>query len=259
MTPDPPEPDAPGNDLAHADIGIVCALPIEINPFLDRCERVRKYSGGDFVFRGGRYDEIRIAVVQSGMGFARARRATQALIEAHSPVWVVSAGFSGGMRPEMKIGEIVMANSIVDAHGHELAVDLQMAAEPEKGIHVGRIVTADNVVRLVRDKEALAEKHDAIAVDTESLAVAQVCRETKTRFLAVRALSDDMSADLPPEVLSVIASTGTMRLGAAVGSLIKRPGSIKEMWHLRENAHRAADRLAAYLGGIVRQLYEAKH
>ena len=65
-------------DAAHADIGLVCALAIEVNPLLDRCSRVRKYTGGKFTFRGGRYDDIRIAVVQAGMGFANARRASRA-------------------------------------------------------------------------------------------------------------------------------------------------------------------------------------
>ena len=94
--------DPQDTDLAHADIGIVCALPIEIAAFLERCNRVKKYTGGEFVFRGGFYDDIRIAVVQSGMGFAKARRATQALIDAHSPVWMLSAGFSGALLQEMK-------------------------------------------------------------------------------------------------------------------------------------------------------------
>ncbi|MCH7688438.1 MAG: 5'-methylthioadenosine nucleosidase [Planctomycetes bacterium] len=246
-------------DLAHADIGIVCALPIELGAFLDRCERVRKYSGGDFVFRGGFYNRIRIAVVQSGMGFPKARKATQALIDAHTPNWILSAGFAGALLPGMKIGDIVMADSIVDEHNHELSVDLRMPADPEKGLHVGRIVTADNMVRLISEKQMLAKKHHAIAVEMESLAVAQVCRDTKTRFLAVRAISDDLSVDLPPEVLSVVGSTGTMRLGAAIGSFWKRPGSVKDMWGLREKAHQAAGQLATFLDGIVTQLYEAKH
>lgn len=247
------------NDLAHADVGIVCALPIEMGAFLDRCERVRKYTGGEFVFRGGRYDEIRIVVVQSGMGFAKARRATQALIDAHTPSWILSAGFSGSLSPEMKVGQIVMADSIADLHGHELTVDLKMPADPENGLYVGRIVTSDELVRTVQEKENLAGRLGAIAVDMESLAVAQVCQETKTRFLAVRAISDDMSADLPPEILSVFGSTGTMRLGAAVGSVWKRPGSIKDMWKLREQARQAAERLATFLDGVITQLYNALH
>ena len=80
----PANPALPGAeaDTSHADIGMVCALPIEMGAFLGRCERVRKYIGSNFVFRGGRYDNIRIVVVESGTGFARARRATQAIIDS---------------------------------------------------------------------------------------------------------------------------------------------------------------------------------
>ncbi len=247
----------PGNtDTAHADIGIVCALPLELGAFLDRCDRVRKYTGEDFVFRGGRYDNIRIVVAQAGMGFSRARRATQAVLDAHSPPWVLSCGFSGALVPEVKLGDIVMANSIVDTHGQELTIDLKLPAEPKSGLHVGRILTADNMVRHVDEKKILADQYSAIAVDMESLAVAQVCRERNIRFLAVRVITDDLSADLPPEILSLVGSTGTVRFGAALGAAWKRPGSVKEMWKMREAAHNAAERLADFLDGVVKQLHQ---
>jgi adenosylhomocysteine nucleosidase len=195
-------------------------------------------------------------VVQSGMGFAKARRATQALIDAHTPDWVLSIGFSGGLLPTMTIGDLVLANSIADTHGNELQVDLKMSDDPKNGIHVGRFLNTDEIVRTVEEKKRLAEEHDAIAVDLESLAVAQVCSETGTRFMAVRVLSDDLSYDLPPEVLSIIGSTGAVRVGSALGSLWKRPSSIKDMWRLRETAHQAAERLATFLDGVLIQLHK---
>lgn len=246
-------------DLAHADIGIVAALPIEMGAFLDRCEHQRKYSGGGFVFRGGRYDGIRIVVAESGLGFAKARKATQALLDAHTPHWLLSCGFAGGLLPQMKIGDIVIADSLLDTHGQQLNVDVNMPADPEHGLFVGRVLTVDRMVRKVEEKQALAEEFGAIAVEMESLAVAQVARDRGTRFLTVRAISDDLSADLPPEVLSVVGSTGTMRLGAALGSIWKRPGSVKEMWQLRESAMKASEQLASFLDGVVKQLYEAQH
>lgn len=242
-----------GPDHAHADIGIVTALPIELAEFLSRCQRVNHYKG-EFPFRGGRYDGIRIAVVESGMGFARARRATTALIEAHTPKWVLSCGFSGALLPEMKIGHIAVADSICDQHGQEQKQTAPFPSDPNRGLFVGRLLTADEMIRTVAEKKALAEQHDAIAVDMESLAVAQVAREQNRQFLAVRAISDDMSADLPPEILSIIGATGAVRIGAALGSLVKRPGSFKDMMHLRENAHNAARSLATFLDGIVHQL-----
>ena len=244
-------------DAAHADIGLVCAFAIEVNPLLDRCSRVRKYTGGKFTFRGGRYDDIRIAVVQAGMGFANARRATRAMLEAHTPPWVISCGFSGALRDGMRVGDIVLANSIVDTHGQSMKLDLGMSADPKNGLHVGRLLTADEMVRTIEEKKELAEKHNAIAVDMESLAVAQVCQEMNTRFLAVRVISDDLSTDLPPEVLSILGSSGSVRVGAAVSSLWKRPSSAKDMWRLRQQATNAAGRLATFLDGILVQLHAA--
>lgn len=252
-----PESSSAAVDLAHADIGIVCALPIELGAFMDRCQKVKKYSGGDFVFRGGFYDGIRIAVVESGMGFARARRATQAMLEGHSPRWLLSCGFAGALRDNVSIGSILVADSIVDQHGQSLQIDLHMPADPARGLFVGRLLTADDIVRTVELKRQLAEQHEALAVDQESLAVAQVARDHKTKFLAVRVISDDLSADLPPEILSIVGETGSVRVGAAIGALWKRPSSAKDMWRLREQAQSAATRLATFLDGVVIQLNAA--
>ena len=89
--------------------------------------------------------------------------------------------------------------------------------------------------------------------------IIHVCRERGVKFLAVRVISDDMSADLPEEVRTVIGSSGSARFGAALGALWKRPGSVKDMWHLRETAHTASEHLATFLDGVVKQLHSAKH
>ena len=81
---------------------------------------------------------------------------------------------------------------------------------------MGRLLTVDRIVRTVAEKRELAESTQALAVDMESLAVATACREAHVRCLVVRAISDDMTADLPPEVLSIVGSTGSVRLGAAL-------------------------------------------
>jgi adenosylhomocysteine nucleosidase len=242
-------------DYTHAHVGIVHATAMEVEPFLGRCDRLRKYSGGNLVFRGGLFGEIRVALAQSGMGPALAKKATQALIDGHSPAWIISAGFSGALQAGMKIGDIVVASSIVDAEGTELAIDLKMPADPAKGLYVGRLLTLNRIVRTVDEKKALADRFAALAVDMESLAVAQICRQAKVRFLAVRVISDDLSADLPAEISSVVGSSGTVRLGAAVGAIFKRPGAVKDLWRLREQGMDAAERLATFLEGVVEQLH----
>ena len=251
---------SPTADAAHADVGIVCALKLELSEYLNYCDRVRKYVGGDFTFRGGFTGpdwDVRVVLVEAGTGPERAERATQALIDAHTPTWILSAGFSGALHPDLNLGDVVLADSIVDTDGREIQVDAKMAADPERGWHVGRLVTTDEIVRTVAEKRRLNEQTEALAVDLESLAVARVCERTQTRFLAVRTISDDLSHDLPAEVMSVFGGTGSLRAGAVAGALWKRPGSFKDMWRLREQATMAAQRLAKFLSSIVPMLHEA--
>lgn len=245
-------------DLARADIGIVCAIPLELNEFVSRCERVKTYTGGDFRFRGGIYDGIRVAVVEAGAGRARARRAAQALVDAHHPTWLLSCGFAGALDRKCQSGQILVADRLVAPHMPEIHVDLKMPADPQHGLHVGALLTVDEIVRTVAEKERLGAEFEALGVDMESYAVAELCRELRQRFLAVRVFSDDLSADLPAEVLSLFGSTGAVRMGAVLGALWKRPSSVQDMWKLREHAAVAAEKLASFLDGVVKQLHAAK-
>ncbi len=232
---------------------------MELAQFLARCERQRSYVDAGFTFRGGLYDGIRVAVVESGVGMVRAERAARALLATHSPTWVLSAGFAGALQPQLKIGDIVAASELVDDAGHSLQIDLKMPADPARHLYVGKLTTVGNIVRTVSEKHALAEKTGALAVDMETYAVAAVCQEARRKFLAFRVISDDLSADLPPEVLSIFGDTGAVRFGAVIGSLWKRPSSMTDLWRLRQQATEAADHLADFLDGVVKQLYAARH
>jgi len=244
----PPETDEP-------ILGIVCALHLEIAPFLRRTLQFKHQSGNGFTFRGCRLEETRLCVVEGGAGMNRAEQATHALIDAFHPPWVVSVGFSGALVDGLKIGHIVVADSITDRAGRtKLSIDLKMKAAPERGLHVGPIVTTNEIVRLVSEKRELAAATGAIAVDMESLGVARVCQARGTKFMAVRVISDDLFADLPPEVLAILGPKGTIRAGALFGSLLKRPGCIKDLWALREKGEEAAKYLGAFLPGVINGL-----
>ena len=116
--------------------------------------------------------------------------------------------FRGGCVPSVRIGDIVVADSIVDTHGQSLIIDVAFPGDPARGLHIGRVLTSDAVVRLVAEKQQFAQQYGALAVDMESLAVAQVCREQSVRRLSVRAISDDLSGDLPPEVSDALRIDG---------------------------------------------------
>ncbi|MEZ6057897.1 MAG: 5'-methylthioadenosine nucleosidase [Planctomycetaceae bacterium] len=261
VTSEPENTPPPVSEQARADVGIVAALKIELAPFLQHCDRIRQYSGGKFTFRGGFLKALRVATVESGPGRAKAEQATQALIDGHDPKWIISIGFAGGLSDNLAIGDLLVATSVVDVEEGDLEasalkIDIKMASNAKRGLHVGRLATARDIVRTVAEKQDLAARSQALAVDMETYGVASVCSERKRKFLAIRSISDDCSRDLPPEVLSILGRTGSVRAGAVLGALWNRPSSYKDLWKLRQNANRAADRLAQFLVAMLPQLCE---
>ncbi|HVU90148.1 MAG TPA: hypothetical protein VHD36_22645 [Pirellulales bacterium] len=243
---------------AHADdlpcdVGIVFALSAESGGTEDLLATVVTTKGDGFLVRSGLLDGRRIAVVLTGAGRAAAARGTQALIRGHRPAWIVSAGFAGGLQPQLRRFDIVMANEILDISGARLSIDLQR--ESSRSVHVGRLLTVDRLICKPAEKAALGAAHQALAVDMESWAVGEVCRQDKVRFLSVRVISDAVDDELPEDLNSLITQKTTAgRLGAAAGTLFRRPGSAKDMLRLREDALVASDRLARFLDGVIRLL-----
>lgn len=240
------------------DVGVVFALGIESGGFEDLLEGRISIRGENFAVQQGGLRGRHVVVVRSGIGRRAAREATERLIAGHRPAWIISAGFAGALQPQLRPGDIVMANSVVDQHGERLAIDVTISDDERSrhpNLHVGRLVTADRIVHRAADKRALGERYEALAVDMETLAVAEVCLRRAVRFLAIRVISDAMGEELPDDLNRLVDSrTAARRAGAVVGALFKRPSSAKDMWNLRERALVASDRLATFLKGVVPQL-----
>ncbi|HVX63249.1 MAG TPA: hypothetical protein VHC19_21690 [Pirellulales bacterium] len=244
------------------DVGLVFALGIEQGGLEDLLSNAVTTKGADFIARQGSLKGRNVVLIEAGVGPLAAARGTQALLAGHRPAWVVSAGFSGALDPKLKRGDIIMADSITDGQGHRLSIDFkisQEAAAATPGLHVGRLLTVDQIVRLPEEKRALGQQHEALAVDMESWAVGEVCRQAKTRFMAVRIVSDAIDEELPADIERLARQkTQAARLGAAAGAIFRRPSSIKDMLKLKEDALVASDKLAKFLSGVIVQLAPAR-
>jgi len=247
-----------GRSAPPCQLGVVFALAIEAGGLEDLLDGVVTTQGHGLLVREGRLKDRRLALVLSGHGRRCAARATEALIAGHRPEWVLSAGFAGGLSPRLKRYDILVADHLVDTAGNQLTVNLEpgpAVRAAAEGVHVGRLLTADRVVRLPDEKRSLLRQYDALAVDMESFAVAEVCRRRQVRFLAVRVINDTADDELPPDVEKLLAQkTFAAQLGAAAGAIWRRPSSFKDIYKLKEDALLASDRLARFLGRIVAQL-----
>jgi len=248
------EPDGRSRMIApaphRADIGIVAALPIETGDLLDRFKKVRKYkSQGLTVYEGEHHGRV-VALVHSGMGSTRARKAAEHLIFGHRPYWVIHPGFCGGLDASLKAADVILPSELVTADGELVEIAIRPELLPQ-GIVTGRLLTLDHIVRKPDEKQEWHERTGAIAVDMESYAVAELCRSMNLRWVGLRVVTDELSDELPPEILTITGPTGAFRLGATIGALWARPSAVKDLLKLRESAYNASDRIAHYVGHLI--------
>ncbi len=213
----PQEPPQPEKSVCH--VGLVFALGIEAGGLVDRLAGVIKIEGAGFVAREGGLGGKRLVLIESGAGREAAGRATEALIAGHEPRWVISAGFAGALDERLKQGDMLMADAIVDASDRQLAIDFKLGGDSPR-VHVGRLLTVDRVIRDPAEKRALGARHGALAVDMESIAVADACRAAGVRFLSVRVIIDDVDQALPRDIDLMVKKKSTAgMLGAAAGAI----------------------------------------
>ncbi len=249
---DAPEP------LPPIDVVVVFALSVESGGLFDLLkERVTTRCHSHTEHRG-QLSGRQVLVVESGVGQEAASAVTTDVIGLYQPNWVISAGFAGALQPTLRRGHILMAEEVVDVAGKKLSIGLTVdraSIEASPALHVGRLLTVDQLIRTRDQKEQLGDEHAALACDMETLAVGQACQRAGTKFMSVRIISDALDDELPKEIESMLSQdTLVGKLGAATGAIFHRPSSVKDMWKLKEDALKATDRLARFLTGVIDQL-----
>ncbi len=241
-----------------AEVVCVFALGAESGGVVDLLTQCVSSRCASFVEYAGFLANRRVAVVESGVGAQPAAHATADAIDLHRPAWVISAGFAGSLHEDLRLGHILMATEVIDIHGSQLKTGLNLDPETVRatpGLHSGRLLTVDQLIRTTAEKRQLAAAHGAVACDMETLAVADVCRDKKVKFLSVRIISDALDDELPREIERLLDQKSlASKLGAATAAALNRPSSIKDMWKLKEQAIKASDRLARFVSSTIAQL-----
>ena len=245
-----------GEELAPpCDVVIAFALGIEAGGTADLLERAETTRVSGFTEHAGTLRGKEAVVITTGVGTAAAATAVANVIEFHEPKWVISAGFAGALVEDLRRGQIVMASEVVQGDKPPLSVGLTLDPSQTPGLHVGRLVTVDKLIRTRQAKEQLAKSHAAVACDMESYAIAEACRAKNVRFLSVRIISDSLADELPKEVERLLVQKSIAgKLGAAARAVFQRPRSALDLLKLQDDALKASDRLAKFLAGVVAQL-----
>jgi adenosylhomocysteine nucleosidase len=196
-------------------LGIVAALAAESRPL-----------GAPAMPRSSLTDGTLVAV--SGMGPAAAAHGADSLIEAGATA-LMSWGLAGGLDPTLRAGTLVLPLEVISSEGLRFPVAMHWHAQLTAALAGACPLSTGSLLSCHAPLVSVAEKLDAfrslaaVAVDMESVAVAQVASSRRLPFIAVRVIVDTAHDSLPPSLSGATTATGTLRIGRMIGGLLRAP------------------------------------
>ncbi len=170
----------------------------------------------------------------------------------YRPKIILSAGFSGALCQDRKVGDVVLATEVADLDGHRWPVPWPGTLPPGEwrpALHPGRILAARGIAS-AQEKQTLGQQYDALAVDMESAAVARLCTKHGVPFGCARVISDEVSTELDPRLLALLAG-GRISPLRVLAALARSPGLTGELWRLSKQTRLAAEQLGKALGELL--------
>lgn len=167
----------------------------------------------------------------SGVGAENAAAAADSLIERGCNA-LLSWGCAAGIGPGLKPGDLIIPEQVHCANGKILHTDRNWRARlldrlaDRQVVHHGAIAEAQSLVGTAADKRSLRYRTGAIALDMESAATASVAARRNVPFVAIRAIADPATRDLPTPVLLSLTPNGDLRLPLLVALVARYPHSI---------------------------------
>jgi adenosylhomocysteine nucleosidase len=191
-------------------------------------------------FAGGRPD---VRILLTGMGRRNAERALRAELDSARPQRVLSAGFAGGLNPELASGAVLFGTDAPP----ELARLLAGAGARPGGLHC-----AERVAATVGEKLALRQQTGADAVEMESGVLCACCRELGLPAATVRVILDPANEDLPLDFNRVLTAEQRLDGRKLALALARAPGKIPALLRLQRQSAAAAERLASVLEKVLK-------
>lgn len=216
-------------------IGLVAALPAEIKCLTRQDIKVNTPI---------RINNVVIVFV-SGMGAKLAEEAAERLLYERVNS-LLSWGTAAGLGPNIKSGDLVLPETIVDRYGTTFNTDNKWTKEivhlmqnSSIKIHHGLLAETIGVLDTQKQKNDLAERTGAIAADMETAAIARVAKRNKLPCTVIRSIVDESCDIMPYEVLKHIDCFGNPNIMEILDELIFNPGLFPKIFQLA-GAMRAA-------------------
>lgn len=194
-------------------LGIIVAMESELRMLLAEMTDVTRTTVNGTTFHIGRIAGRHVTAMQCGIGKVNAAVGALTLIECFHPNAIINTGIAGGTGHGAGILDVVVATAIGyhdvwcgpgNAPGQVQGFPERFTCAPETvgitpgtpGVKFGIIASGDRFVSTPAElADVLATQPEAIAVDMESGAIAQVCHMKSIPFTAIRVVSDTPGAE----------------------------------------------------------------
>lgn len=175
-----------------------------------------------------------VLVICSGAGGENARKAAETLV-SNGATHLISWGCAAALSPELKSGDLTLADSLLDTQHVQITIDSAWHAQVKNSlakslsVHTGTLLESLQIVALSSDKKQLHTKTNAIVLDMESVAIAKVAQEKNLPFLAIRAIADPVTMDLPKAVSVAMNDKGKVLISPLLKYLLLHPSELPSL------------------------------
>jgi adenosylhomocysteine nucleosidase len=204
-------------------IGLICAIPQELAQLRALLAEPQSHEAAHTVFNTGTIDGYQVVLAGSGMGKVNAALVTTLLADRFRCRTIVFSGVAGGLDPRLAIGDIVIADFVIQHDAGVLEEErvrvyqpgyvpvinptdrLGYPIDPELLDRVkqrldgfaasgqivsGTVLSGDQYLNCETTRERLRSEFGGQAIEMEGGAVAQTCEAFGIPWLVIRALSD---------------------------------------------------------------------
>jgi len=272
-------------------IALLCATPFELESILPVLAGTSEEAApGGMRLVSGRASARDVLSLSTGVGKVAAGAGTRFLLDRYHIESILICGIAGALSSDLRVGDLVLAEELVPgdvgvAHsggfsttGPGLCEDGRLvfhpsfpaspemlrralAAAESAGLphHIGRVLTCDQVVFDPELRAHLGSSFQALAVEMEGAAVAQVAAGEGVPLVAVRAISDELSHDFVglEELLEYRGQTRRNVWGKRVRLTVTDPGILARAKELSRGSKSALANLTSYLSTFLHEGFQA--
>jgi len=206
----------------------------------------------------GRLGGHGVLLAATGDGARNARQGIAALLAALPVRDVLVLGISGALSADLREGDVVVANQVLDEAAGASSPVTAPATSVEaiaraSGARPAAVVTARHIADSVAEKRRLASLANAptAVVDLETSGYVAAARDAGLPWMVLRAVSDTAGEALPALLNRARDEGGAVRRGSVVRGLFGDPGALPALLSLRRRLKLCAEALARAATAVI--------